>query len=199
MTANHILIGWNFNVTHSSWSLRENRVTHWFRIIFYVSWAWHAVVQLTLYCSATIFWAVGEYFSLSCIMKASRRADERVEVWASIFSLRWENIIEGRWITCFANEMKTWKGNWNTNTFLFSLKGLEILHQGRRGQVNNILMEQFKSILFRYSGAANKQYINQSIKPIGKRPLRKPRRKGEVSIRTDLKEIGVSMYWLCSE
>ena len=34
--------------------------------------------------------------------------------------------------------MKIWEGNWNT-TPLFSLKGLEILHQERRGQVKTIV------------------------------------------------------------
>ena len=40
--------------------------------------------------------------------------------------------------------MKTWKGNGNTTTLLFSLKGLEILHQERRGQVKTIVMEPNK-------------------------------------------------------
>jgi hypothetical protein len=40
------------------------------------------------------------------------------------------------------------KGNGNTATLLFSLKGLEILHQERRGQVETIVMEHFNSILF---------------------------------------------------
>jgi hypothetical protein len=34
--------------------------------------------------------------------------------------------------------MKMWKGNWNTAILLFSLKGLEILHQERRGHVNTM-------------------------------------------------------------
>ena len=49
-----------------------------------------------------------------------------------------------------ANGMMMWKGNGNTTTS-FSLKGLEILYQERRG------------ILFRKSEPANKQYTNQSI------------------------------------
>jgi hypothetical protein len=44
--------------------------------------------------------------------------------------------------------MKMWKGNRNTTTILFSLKGLEILHQERRGQVKTIAMEHFNGILF---------------------------------------------------
>ena len=32
----------------------------------------------------------------------------------------------------------------NTTTLLFSLKGLEILHQERRGQVNTLLMVDIK-------------------------------------------------------
>ena len=61
-----------------------------------------------------------------------------------------------------ANGMKMWKGNGNTTTLLFSLKGLEILHQGKRGQVKTIVMEHFSSILFHESGPANKQYTNHS-------------------------------------
>jgi hypothetical protein len=51
-----------------------------------------------------------------------------------------------------------------TTTLLCSLKGLEILHQERRGQVKNIVMELFNNILFHKSGPANKQHTNQSIK-----------------------------------
>ena len=58
--------------------------------------------------------------------------------------------------------MKKWKGNGNTTTLLLSLKGLEILHKKRRGQVKTIVMEHFNGILFHKSGLANKQYINQS-------------------------------------
>ena len=39
-----------------------------------------------------------------------------------------------------ANDTKMWKGNGNT-TILVSLKGVEILHQERRGQVETIVME----------------------------------------------------------
>ena len=55
------------------------------------------------------------------------------------------------------------KGNGNTTKLLFSLIGLEILHQERRGKVKTIAMELFNSILFHKSGPANKQYTNQSI------------------------------------
>jgi hypothetical protein len=51
--------------------------------------------------------------------------------------------------------MKMWKGNGNTTTILFSLNGLEVLHQERRGQVKTIIMEHFNSILFHKSGPAN--------------------------------------------
>ena len=44
--------------------------------------------------------------------------------------------------------MKIWEGNVNTTTLLFSLKGLEILHQARRGQVKTIVMGHFNGILF---------------------------------------------------
>ena len=57
-----------------------------------------------------------------------------------------------------ANGMKMWKGNGKTTIILFSLKGLEILHQEREGQVNTIVMKEFKK-----SGPANKPYSNQSI------------------------------------
>ena len=45
-----------------------------------------------------------------------------------------------------AKSMKMWKGNGNTTTLLFFLKGLEILYQGRRGQVNTITLQQSKSL-----------------------------------------------------
>ena len=48
--------------------------------------------------------------------------------------------------------MKMWKGNGKTITLLFSLKGLDILHQERRAQVKTIVMERFNDILFHKSG-----------------------------------------------
>ena len=62
-----------------------------------------------------------------------------------------------------ANDMKMWKGNWNTTKLLFSLKKLQILQQERRGQVKTILMEYLNSILFHKSGPDNNQHTNQSI------------------------------------
>jgi hypothetical protein len=59
-----------------------------------------------------------------------------------------------------ANDMKMWKENKNTTTLLFSMKGLEILHQERRGQVKTIVMEHFNGILFQKSGPGNKQHTN---------------------------------------
>ena len=56
----------------------------------------------------------------------------------------------------------------NTNTLLFSMKGLEILHQVRRGQEKTMVMEQFNSILFHKSGPANKQHAYQQVLPIYK-------------------------------
>jgi hypothetical protein len=53
-----------------------------------------------------------------------------------------------------ANGTKMWNGNGNTTTLLFSLKGLEILHQERRGKVRTIVMEHFNDILFHKSGPA---------------------------------------------
>jgi hypothetical protein len=56
-----------------------------------------------------------------------------------------------------AKGMKMWKGIGNTTILLFSLKGLEILHQEIRGQVKTIVMEYFNGILFHKSGPAIKQ------------------------------------------
>jgi hypothetical protein len=56
-----------------------------------------------------------------------------------------------------------WKEKGNTTTLLFSLKGLEILHQERRGKVKTIVMEHSKGILFHKSGPANKQHTNHSF------------------------------------
>ena len=61
-----------------------------------------------------------------------------------------------------ADGMKKCKGNGST-TLLFSLKGLEILGQERRGRLKTIVMEHFNSIFFHKSGSANKQYTNQSF------------------------------------
>jgi len=49
-----------------------------------------------------------------------------------------------------AKDMKMWKGNWNTSTLLFSLKGIEII------QVKTIVMEHLNGILFHKSGPAKK-------------------------------------------
>jgi hypothetical protein len=56
--------------------------------------------------------------------------------------------------------MKMWKRNRNIITF--SLKGLEILHQERRGQVNAIVIEHFNNMPFHKSGPANKQHTYES-------------------------------------
>ena len=60
-----------------------------------------------------------------------------------------------------AKDMKTWKRNGNNIILIFFLKGLDILHQERRGQVNIIVMDHFNSILFHKSGTANKQHTFQ--------------------------------------
>jgi hypothetical protein len=54
--------------------------------------------------------------------------------------------------------VKKWKGNRNITTLLFSLKGIGILHQEKRGQVITIAMEHFNIILFHKSGPANKEH-----------------------------------------
>ena len=59
--------------------------------------------------------------------------------------------------------MDMWKGNGNTTTLFFSLKGLKILHQERRGQVKTIVMEHFNGILFHKFGPARKQHTNHSL------------------------------------
>jgi hypothetical protein len=61
------------------------------------------------------------------------------------------------------NGMKMWKGIGNTTILLFSLKGLEILHQERRGQVKMIIMEHFNGILFHKPGPANKLHTNHLL------------------------------------
>jgi hypothetical protein len=61
-----------------------------------------------------------------------------------------------------ASSMKMWKGNRNA-TILFSLKGLEILHQEGRGQVKTIIMEHLNSILFQKSRPTNKQFNNHLL------------------------------------
>jgi hypothetical protein len=55
-----------------------------------------------------------------------------------------------------------WKGNRNTTTLIFSLIGLEILHQERRGQGKIIMIEHINSILFHKSGPAKRQHFYYS-------------------------------------
>ena len=55
--------------------------------------------------------------------------------------------------------LQMWKGNMSTITLLFYLKGLEMLHKEKRGQMHIIVMEHFNSILIHESGLANKQHI----------------------------------------
>ena len=76
--------------------------------------------------------------------------------------LRMENYTWRRMNYKLTNGMEMWKGTENTTTLLFSLKGLEILHQARRGQVKTIVMEHFNGILFHQPGPANKQHTNHS-------------------------------------
>ena len=45
--------------------------------------------------------------------------------------------------------------------YLIFAKGLEILHQERRGQVNTLVMEHFNIILFHKFETAIKQDINK--------------------------------------
>jgi hypothetical protein len=56
-----------------------------------------------------------------------------------------------------------WKRNGNTTTLLLSPKGLQVLDEKRREEMNTIVMEHFKRILFYKSEHANKQHTYQSI------------------------------------
>jgi hypothetical protein len=53
--------------------------------------------------------------------------------------------------------------NGNTTTLLFSLKGLEILHEERREKVKTMVMEHFNSILYHKCRPADKQHTNHSL------------------------------------
>ena len=61
------------------------------------------------------------------------------------------------------------KGNENATILLFSMTGLEILHQERRGQVKTIVMEYFNGILLHKSKTpgltlcSSKQTINTHL------------------------------------
>ena len=77
--------------------------------------------------------------------------------------LRMGNYLSRQMNHKFANGMKIRKGNRNTTTLLLPLKGLEILHQERRGQVKTKVIEHLNGILFHKSRPANKQQTNQSI------------------------------------
>ena len=59
--------------------------------------------------------------------------------------------------------MRTWKGNGNTTTLLFFLKGLEILHQEEEDKWTSHSDGTFNSILFYQLGSAYKQHTYQSI------------------------------------
>ena len=99
--------------------------------------------------------------SIKC-QRLSRRADERIED-TELLVLRLGNY-PSRWMKHkLANGMKMLKGNGNTTKLLFSLKGLKMLHQERRGQVKSIVMKHFNFILFHKSGPANKLHANHSL------------------------------------
>ena len=57
--------------------------------------------------------------------------------------------------------MRKW--NENITTLVFSLNDLEILHKERKRQVNTMVMQYLKSILFHESEPANEQHTYQSI------------------------------------
>ena len=94
--------------------------------------------------------------------RPSRRTYERAEV-MSTFSPQ-----DGK-LSLKADEpqngMKIWKGMGSTTTLLFFLKGLDILHQERRGKEKTIVLEHFNGILFHKSRHANKQHTNHHYQP----------------------------------
>ena len=91
---------------------------------------------------------------------SSRRSDEQVEVRANSL-LRMTNYLWRRINHKLTSVMKMRNRIGKTTTLLFSLKGLDNLHQERKGQVNTIVMKQFNSILFHKS--VNKQHTYQSF------------------------------------
>ena len=72
------------------------------------------------------------------------------------------NILERRMNLKLANVMEISKGNGNTTTLLFSLKGLQMLHQERRGHVNTLVIEH-SNILFHKFGPAKNQHTCQLV------------------------------------
>ena len=98
-------------------------------------------------------WIVGYGFSLYHMSTTSSESGWADRGQGNFFSLGHE----------LGYGMRMWKGNGNTTTLTFSLKGLDILHQERRGQVNTIVIEHCNSNVFHKSGTANKQRSNQSI------------------------------------
>ena len=62
-----------------------------------------------------------------------------------------------------ASGIKILKRNGNTTILLFSLEEIEILHQERRIQVNTMLMECFKSILFHKQHTINQYNVVQTV------------------------------------
>ena len=59
--------------------------------------------------------------------------------------------------------MNMWKGNGNSVRLLFSLRGLVILHQERRGQVKTIVMEHFSGNLVHKSGSAELSDFREAV------------------------------------
>ena len=62
-----------------------------------------------------------------------------------------------------AKGMKVKNENGNTTISLFSMNGLEILRQERRGKLKSMLMERFNGILFHKSGPASKRNTNNHV------------------------------------
>ena len=80
--------------------------------------------------------------------RASRRADARVE-FRTLLVLRMGNYPRRQINHKLANGMNTWGGNGNTATLLFSLKGLEILHQERTESHSDEILQQHSLLLVR--------------------------------------------------
>ena len=75
-------------------------------------------------------------------------------------SLVREFILEGLWATSWPTARRFRK---ETVILLHNYFPWKDLHQERRGQVNKIVMDHFKSILLEKSGPANKQHTYRSI------------------------------------
>ena len=105
------------------------------------------------------FWFQKSYACLFQVLEAKYiwKQDTEENIWAQE-AVEWGVENAPQWGTY---TILSWYGN--TTTLLFSLRGLEILLQERRGQVKTIVMEHCNDILFHKYGPANKQHTNHCI------------------------------------